>query len=266
MRYQLGFIGAGNMAEAMARAAVDAGVVGPSAILAADPAPARAEVFAGFGVACVTDGAQVVANAEQIVLAVKPQTLPALQPMLARVDRAQQVVISIMAGVTVAKLEATLGGPARVIRVMPNTPLLAGKGMSAVAPGPHARDGDADLTLKVLRAAGEAVVVDESMMDAVTAVSGSGPAYLFYLAEAMQQAARELGLGEHAALFANQTLLGAAALLTQSPDDAATLRAKVTSPHGTTHAAITHLEDHAVRQHVVEAIAAAARRSAELGR
>jgi pyrroline-5-carboxylate reductase len=266
MTYELGFIGAGNMAEAIARAAIDRGVLQAGQMIAFDPTPARQQVFRQLGVALAADNAAVIQGSRQVMLAVKPQVMSAAAADLARHLRDEQVVISIMAGITCAKLVATVGRPLRLVRVMPNTPLMAGKGMAGVALGPHARDGDEALTLKLFTAAGEAVVVDEKLIDAVTAVSGSGPAYVFYLAEAMEQAARDLGLGEHAPLFVKQTILGAAMLLTQSSDPPAELRRKVTSPGGTTQAAITHLESHQVRQAIEKAIAAAKDRSVELGR
>jgi pyrroline-5-carboxylate reductase len=145
---------------------------------------------------------------------------------------------------------------------MPNTPLLAGLGMSAIAPGSGARDDDVAWAMKILGAAGQVVVVAESLMDAVTAVSGSGPAYVYYLAEAMTHAATELGMGEaQARRFVNQTVLGAATLL----DQAEALRRQVMSPGGTTEAAIDHLEGHQVGRLVADAVRRAADRSAELG-
>lgn len=266
MDYELGFLGAGNMAEAIARAAIDHGIVPAARMIAADPLPARREVFAALGVVVTDDNARVVSGAAQVLLAVKPQTLSALEDVLGRVDRAGQVLLSIMAGIGTRRIEDAAGGPARVVRVMPNTPLMAGCGMAGVAVGRHARSGDEALALKLLGAAGEAVLVDESDLDAVTAVSGSGPAYVFYLAEAMVRAAEDLGLGPHARLLVQQTILGAARLMATSEDAPRELRRKVTSPGGTTEAAVRHLDAHAAAAVIVDAIKAAQARSVELGR
>ncbi len=269
MAYQLGFIGAGNMAEAIVRAGIDRGVVKPGQVIACDTAAARREAFASLGVAVTDDAGDVISQARQVMLAVKPQTFEALRPALRKVDASRQVVISIMAGVRIAAIEAAIGrtdgGGARVVRVMPNTPLMAGCGMAGVALGPNAKTGDELLVLQLLRAAGEAVMVSESTLDAVTAVSGSGPAYVFYLAEAMQAAAEELGLGEQSALFVRQTILGAAKLMVESGERPGELRRKVTSPGGTTAAALGVMEGRKMNETIVEAMVAARDRSVELG-
>jgi len=266
MTYRLAFIGAGNMAEAIVRAALDRGVIGPGELIVADPSEERRALFAELGVAVTESNGDAIDQSEQVVLAVKPQTLPKVAAELGAHLTGRHVVISIMAGVRIAKLTEALGAHVtRLVRVMPNTPMMAGRGMSAIAAAPSARDGDDKLTMSLLSAGGEAVRVDESLMDAVTAVSGSGPAYVFYLAEAMQQAAEELGLGEQAPTLVSQTLLGAAHLLSQSEHDAAELRKRVTSPGGTTEAALKHMDAQHMSQTIVEAMKAAAKRSEELG-
>jgi len=263
--YTLGFVGAGNMAEAIARGAIEKGVLSADAMVASDPSDARKQVFEEMGIKVVDSNAEVIAQSAQVMLAIKPQVLPELAGELAEHGGDDQVLISIMAGIGSAKLCDAVGKPARVIRVMPNTPMMVGLGMSGVAVGEHAQVGDEALTMKLFGAAGEVVQVDEKLMDAVTAVSGSGPAYVYYLAEAMEQAAGDMGLGEHARLFVSQTLLGAARMLVDSPDAAAELRRKVTSPGGTTAAAIEHMETNNVRQIVAEAVKAAEARGKELG-
>ncbi|MEX0655592.1 MAG: pyrroline-5-carboxylate reductase [Phycisphaeraceae bacterium] len=263
--YKLAFIGAGNMAEAIARAAVDKGVLEARQIVAVDPSSDRRELFASLGMAAVASISEAVTVSEQVVLAVKPQTLTDIGGELAGCVSDEHIVVSIMAGQRAAKIEQAVGRALRVVRVMPNTPMLVGQGMAAVALGEHAQADDDALAMKLFEAGGRAIRVDESQMDAITAVSGSGPAYLFYLAEAMEQAARDLGLGEHAELLVAQTLQGAAKLLAESPDTAATLRRKVTSPGGTTEAAIQHLEASGSLDTFVSAVKAAERRSKELG-
>lgn len=257
------------MAEAIARGAARTGVIPAEQMIAADPSAARLDIFQGFGVVSASDNAGLIAAADTVMLAVKPQMLPALgepgQGAWSGIDPERHTIISIMAGINSAKICAAIGKPVRVVRVMPNTPLMVGRGMAGVALGENARPGDDELAMRLFGACGEAVRVSETDLDAVTAVSGSGPAYLFYLAEAMQTAADELGLSEHARLLVNQTILGSAELLTQSQDTPAELRRKVTSPGGTTAAAINHLDEQRVKDTIVAALRAARDRSVELG-
>lgn len=265
-QYQLAFIGAGNMAEAIARAAVEHLVLEPSQIVAADPSPQRRQAFVDLGLAVTDSNAEAIASAEQVLLAVKPQVMPDAARDLAYHGRPEQVVISILAGITCAKFAAAVGRLTRVVRVMPNTPLMVGYGMAGIATGPDAQPGDDDLALRLFSAgASKAIRVDEPLIDAITAVSGSGPAYAFYLAEAMEAAADQLGLGDHARTLVVQTLLGAAWLLDESGEPAADLRRKVTSPGGTTEAACNHLDQTGVMQHITQALHAAEQRSKELG-
>jgi pyrroline-5-carboxylate reductase len=264
--YDLGFIGGGNMAEAIIRGIIRQNVLPAARLIVSDPSPDRRKIMADLGVTVTQDNAPVITGSAQIMLAIKPQMLSAIADQLRAIDVARQVVLSIMAGISTAKIAQAIGGPARVIRIMPNTPLMVGLGMSAVCMGAGAKAGDESLTLRMFEAAGRSVMVDETMMDAVTAVSGSGPAYVYYLAEAMIEAGRSLGLSEdQAAALTKQTILGAAHLLTESSDEPAVLRRKVTSPGGTTQAAIEHMEKSDVRGHIVAALGRAAARSKELG-
>lgn len=265
-RYALGFVGAGNMAEAIARGAIEKGVLKPQEMIASDPSAPRKDLFKSLGIHVVDSNAEVIAKSTQLMLAIKPQVLPQLAGELAMHGRDDQVLISIMAGIGTKKLCEVIGKPVRAVRVMPNTPMMVGLGMSGLAVGEHAQPGDEALALKLFGAAGKVVRVEEKLIDAVTAVSGSGPAYVYYLAEAMEKAAGELGLGEHARLFVSQTLLGAARMLSESPDTAAELRRKVTSPGGTTAAAIGHMEFHKLIDIVADAVKAAEARGRELGR
>lgn len=266
MGVKLGFIGAGNMAEAIARAAIEHGVVPAADMVAYDPTAERRELFKSLGVAVADGNEGVIRGAEHVLLAVKPQVMSGVAKDLATYGNPGQVIVSIMAGITSTKLEGAIGRRSRIVRVMPNTPMMAGLGMAGIALGEGAKDGDEELAVKLFSAGGsKAIRVDEAMIDAITAVSGSGPAYVFYLAEAMEKAAQDLGLGEHARLLVSQTILGAAKLLSESPDNATELRRKVTSPGGTTQAAIEHMEGKGVLPAIVEAIAAAERRSKELG-
>lgn len=264
MPYELGFIGAGNMAEAIARGALRQGLLKAEQMVAADPVEARRAVFGTMGIACV-DNAAVIRGSRHVLLAVKPQSLPELKGELRMLNAQQQVLISIMAGVRIEKIEAMVGKPTRVVRVMPNLAMQVGYGMSGIAAGPHAQPADAHFVARLMGSAGQTIEVEESLLDAVTAVSGSGPGYLFYFAEALERAARELGLGEHARLLVRQTLAGAGRLLEESGLSPGELRARVTSKGGTTHAGLSHMEAQGVGQAIVEAVKAAERRSRELG-
>lgn len=266
MTYTLGFIGAGNMAEAVARAAIEGNVIAATDMIAADPTPARRDLFASLGVAVADDNAAVIARSRQVLLAVKPQVMLQTAADLSKGLTGEQVVISIMAGVTTDKLEAAIGRAVRIVRVMPNTPLMVGCGMAGVALGAHAEAGDDDQTMRLFSAGdSRAIRVEERLLDAITAVSGSGPAYVFYLAQAMEKAAADLGLGEHARLLVSQTILGAARLLADSGEAPGDLRRKVTSPGGTTEAAIRHLDSAHTAGAIGDAVRAAERRSRELG-
>ena len=270
-RYVLGFVGAGNMAEAIARGAIEKGVLKPSEMVGSDPSKDRQDVFAAMGVRVVASNAEVVKQGGQVMLAIKPQVLPALAGELSEYARADHVWISIMAGIGTAKLADALTPQAsslrpRIIRVMPNTPMMVGLGMAGLAVGEHAEAGDEALAMQLFGAAGEVVRVEERLMDAVTAVSGSGPAYVYYLAEAMERAAGELGLGGHGRVLVTQTILGAARMLADSPDTAAELRRKVTSPGGTTAAALGYMDEHRLVDVIAEAVKQAEARGRELGK
>jgi pyrroline-5-carboxylate reductase len=266
MTYALGLIGGGNMAEAIARAAIAEGVLTADQMIVADPSQTRCDVLADIGMPIADENAQVIKQSEQVLLAVKPQMASAVTGDLAAHLRDDQIVISIMAGIGSVKLASAIGKATRIVRVMPNTPLMANCGMAGVSLGQHAQPGDDDLTMHLFDAGGSrAIRVPEVSLDAITAISGSGPAYLFYLAEAMTRAAEQLGLGEHARTLVSQTLLGAARLLDESPDTPADLRRKVTSPGGTTQAAIQHMEQNQMQETIIAAIQAAEARSKELG-
>ena len=176
------------------------------------------------------------------------------------------VVVSIAAGITTSYIDERLGGRGRIVRAMPNTPMLVGEGMSALAAGPRATADEIRWTQKLFAASGETCVVAEEQMDAVTAVSGSGPAYFFYLIEAMIAAGAAEGLdAETAAKLARQTCVGAAKLLVESDEPPEGLRARVTSPGGTTQRAVGTLDDAGVKDSLIKAIRAAAQRCRELG-
>ncbi len=263
---ELGIIGSGNMAQAIVRGVIGAGFVPADRIIASDvAAPARA-VMAGLGVAATEDSA-VCAACPRVVLAVKPQVMRGVVETVAARVAPDTTVVSIAAGITTTALDGWLGGRGHIVRVMPNTPMLVGAGMSAIAAGPRAAENDLRWTDQLFASCGRVVRVSEAMIDAVTAVSGSGPAYFFYLAEAMIAAGVAEGLpADTAALLARQTAVGAAKLLSESGESPETLRARVTSPNGTTQRAIETMDAAGVKAALVRAVRAAAERSRELGR
>lgn len=264
--YELGVIGGGNMAEAILRGVAAGGVVAMDRIVVSEPLEQRRRHLANEpGVACVPDNT-VPASCSRILLAVKPQMMGQVLDEIAPAVGQQATVVSIAAGVTTATLEAGLRGKGRIVRVMPNTPMLVGAGVSAVAAGPRAGDEEVRWTCELFSASGKALVVAEPMIDAVTAVSGSGPAYFCYLVEAMAAAGVAEGLSPDVALeLARQTCLGTGKLMIETGVEPDELRRRVTSPGGTTQRAVEALEAAGVKDRLVEAVRAAAERSRELG-
>ena len=265
--HSLGVIGAGNMAEALLRGALAAGVLEPSDVIVSDPLPARRELFhRQLGVAAVDDNA-LAAGCPRLLLAVKPQMMADVLAACAAAVRPDALVISIAAGVRTAFIHERLGGKGRIVRAMPNTPMLVGCGASALCKGPGATDADLAAAERLFAACGLTVAVDEAQIDAVTAVSGSGPAYFFYLIEAMVRAGVAEGLGPEVALkLAVQTCRGAGQLLLDTGEKPEVLRARVTSPKGTTQAAIESMEAAGVAPAIEAAVRRAAARSRELGK
>ena len=269
MSIGLGILGAGNRAEAIARGVLKSGLLRPEQILASDVSAQRREWFQqNLSIRTIDDNRAVAREAGTLLLCVKPQHMAEALAGLGEVVDGQTLVVSIAAGISTRFIENHLDGtvPWRVIRAMPNTPMLVGEGIVALARGRHATAEDAAAARRLFEAAAIVVDVSEDQMDAVTAVSGSGPAYVFYLVEQMIRAGVELGLDrDQARQFALQTAIGASKMLADSPESPQELRQKVTSPGGTTQAAITHLDQKECAETIVQAIKAAARRSHELG-
>jgi pyrroline-5-carboxylate reductase len=269
MTIELGILGAGNMAEAIAGGIIRAGVLDAGQILAADVSPERRAVFTSkLGIRAAADNREVAASARTLLLSVKPQQMAGVLGGIADVLGHEALIVSIAAGVSTRSIEKHLGEAVgwRVIRTMPNTPMLIGQGIVALARGRNATLDDAQRAWRLFEAGATVIEVGEEQLDAVTAVSGSGPAYIFYLVEQMIRAAEDLGLSpEHSRQLAIRTALGATTMLSSSQEPPAELRRRVTSPGGTTLAALTHLEQHDWAGITVEAIKAAAARSRELG-
>lgn len=273
----IGFIGAGNMAEAIARGLLRQAVYQPSDIRATDPNPERQRLFNDeLGIACSEECSKAAAASDIVILAVKPFVMAEALQQVGPMMKAGALVISIAAGISSKFIEEALspnagavvpGGGVRVVRVMPNTPMLVGKGMSAIARGRFASEHDLIAAERIFSAGGATVRIPEELMDAVTAVSGSGPAYIFFMTEALTQAGVAAGLTEaQAGQLARQTVVGAAELLAQSKDTPAELRRKVTTPKGTTQAAIETMQGGDFVGLMTRAVAAAAKRAKELGR
>jgi pyrroline-5-carboxylate reductase len=267
--YELGIIGAGNMAEAITRGVLSARLFRPDQLIAADVAPARRELFEReLKVRAVELPADAARGACRLLLSVKPQQMAAALANIGEVLPPSALVISIAAGVGTAFIERALGqgNSWRIVRTMPNTPMLVGQGMVAVAAGRNATADDLADATRIFAAAASVISVEEDKLDAVTAMSGSGPAYFFYLVEQMVRGGVELGLTpEQSHELAAKTAVGAAKMLVSSSDSPQELRRKVTSPGGTTQAAITYMESAGVGQSIVRAIKAAHQRSRELG-
>jgi pyrroline-5-carboxylate reductase len=267
--HELAIIGAGNMAEAITRGVLGAGLFRPEQLIAADVVAARREFFEReLKVRAVEDPADAAQRANRLLLSVKPQQMAAALGSIGAVLPPGALVISIAAGVGTAFIERALGAGHdwRVVRTMPNTPMLVGQGMVAVAAGRHATAADLADATRIFAAAASVISVEEDKLDAVTAMSGSGPAYFFYLVEQMVRGGVELGLTpEQSHELAVKTAAGAARMLLTSTDSPRELRRKVTSPGGTTQAAISHMESAGVGPAIVAAIKAAHQRSRELG-
>jgi len=261
---RLAILGLGNMGSAILSGALDAGVVDPAAVLVVDPASDRLEGFRDRG--CRVGAIGDLAAVPCVLLAVKPQVFPEIAPDLAS-QRADRTVISVMAGLHSDRIADALGTGTRVIRAMPNTPASIGHGVTAISTTSDVPAADRTFARSLFESVGTVVDVEEDLMFAVTATSGSGPAWVFRLVEAWIDAAVEHGIPrETAKTLVHGTLLGAAHLLDRSDHDAGALRKAVTSKGGTTAAGQTALDDHGFDHAVRQSIAAATRRGRELDR
>jgi len=263
----IGFLGAGKMATALARGLVHAEIVFPREIIASDPyATAREQFATQVGAGVTAENPAVAAFATVLILATKPDQAAAVLAEIQPHFTSHHLLISIAAGVTLAKLQAALPAGARVIRVMPNTPALIGAGASAYALGAHATTADADLAGRLLSAVGLALPVKEALLDAVTGLSGSGPAYAYQFIEAMSDGGVAAGLPRDVATrLAAQTVFGAAKMVLETGLHPGVLKDQVTSPGGTTIEGLHELEKGHLRGTVISAVRAATERSKKLG-
>jgi pyrroline-5-carboxylate reductase len=261
-----GFLGAGKMATALIRGMLRAGLAEVEGVAASDPlAQARLALAAETGIAVFEANPPVVERSDVLVLAVKPQAMSQLLTEIRPLIGPGHLVVSIAAGISISTLSAGLGGDRRLVRVMPNTPALLGEGASAYALGPSALAEDADVVRAFLDSVGRAVQVPESMLDAVTGLSGSGPAFVYLMIEALSDGGVRMGLPrEIATTLAAQTVLGAARMVLETGLHPGVLKDQVTSPGGTTIAGLHALERGGVRGALIDAVESASLRSAEL--
>jgi pyrroline-5-carboxylate reductase len=262
----IGFVGAGNMAEAMIRGLLRGDVFKPKQVTASAPRQERQrELAEKYGIHATGDNREA-ARQSIVVLSVKPQILSRVLDEIAETVSAESLVISIAAGVPVAAIQSRLRPATRVVRAMPNTPALVDAGATAIARGEHARESDLEDAKRIFDAVGVTVVLDESLLDAVTGLSGSGPAYVFLILEALSDAGVKVGLSRRTAqLLAAQTLLGSAKLLIETNEHPGRLKDMVTSPGGTAITGLHTLEHGGLRTTLMNAVEAATRRSRELG-
>ncbi len=266
---KIAFIGGGNMARSLIGGMIATGISNQNISVSEPQADLRKRLNEDFGVSASEQNASVAKGADVIVLAVKPQILQeVVTPLGSLVAEARPLLISVAAGVTSSSIKRWVGGHSALIRVMPNTPALIGAGISALYACDNVSDDQRTLAEKIMAAVGKTIwIKEETLMDAVTAVSGSGPAYFFYVMQAIHDAAVGEGLdAQTARLLTLETALGAARLAVESTEDPGSLQAQVTSPGGTTEAAIDVLNNSGVRDTLQNAVSAARTRGGELAK
>ncbi len=258
---KVGLVGTGIIGEALIEVLLRSGLSKESLFIAEKRQERKDEIITKFGVGEIKDHSSL----DAILLAVKPQDFMATLETISSFLSNSPLIVSFAAGIKIDSIEKKIGKGSRVIRVMPNTPMAMGRGMSAISLGSAATSDDQEWVRGFLSKAGEVIVVDESLQDAVTATSGSGPAYYFAFTEAVLGAARRLGISQgDAVTLASQTLIGAARMVEKSGKELKTLRENVTSPNGTTAAALKSFADSGLEEIVYKAMKAAQDRSIEL--
>ncbi len=263
----LGFVGGGNMASALVKGILHANVVPAASIVVSDLKKERlAQLHEEHGVRTTTDNHELVRTSDVVVLAVKPQVIDKVLEAVGGDVRPETLVVSVAAGVPVAAIEARLPKGTRVVRTMPNTPATALAGATAIAAGTHATDDDLETARALFAAVGRVVTLDESLLDAVTGLSGSGPAYVMLMIEALADGGVKVGLHRDTALLlAAQTVYGSAKLLLETGEHPGRLKDMVTSPGGTAIAGLHTLESGGLRRTLIDAVEAATMRAQALG-
>lgn len=262
----VGIVGAGVMGTAIASALVTRGVCDASRLYVSDVSAGRLESLRrDLGVHVTRSNHDVVENASILLLAVKPQVMRAVIDDLSKALGMDQLLVSVAAGIPTAAVESRLPFDAHVVRAMPNTPGLIGAGVTAVCKGRYAVDDDVESAMRLFRSLGEVVSVDEAAMDAITGLSGSGPAYCYVFIESLAEAGVLNGLSREIALkLAYWTVMGSAMMVRESGEHPCVLKSRVTSPAGTTAAGLSVLEQRAFRSALIDAVSAATQRSREL--
>ena len=265
---RIGFLGCGNMGEAMVKGLVEADVVSSGALMASDTRSDRlADLDHRYGVRVAKDNVELARECDVVVLAVKPQIMASVLKEIASTLSRRQLVISVAAGVATARIRAEVGKDIRLIRVMPNTPALVLEGATAIAKAGGLEAGDLEIAQEIFGAVGKVVVLDEELMDAVTGLSGSGPAYVAVVIESLADGGVKMGLDRATAMtLATQTVLGAAKLLLETGLHPGSLKDMVSSPGGTSITGIAALEEGGIRTTFITAVERATQRSRELGR
>jgi pyrroline-5-carboxylate reductase len=263
---KIAFLGGGNMAEALIKGMLSADIAKSRQMVVTDTSSARLDYLKKYNITPARSNKEAVEQAEIVLLCVKPQVMDVVLADIAAVADSSKLVISIAAGITISRIEKALSSNPRVIRVMPNTPALVLSGAAGLAKGSSATNEDMELAQEIFSAVGRAVVVDEKLMDAVTGLSGSGPAFVFTVIEALSDAGVKVGIPRLLALeLAAQTVFGSAKMVLDTKEHPAKLRDMVTSPGGTTIAGMHELEKGKLRAVLMNAVEAATRRSMELG-
>ena len=264
---KVGFVGAGNMGEALMRGIIKANLLSPQNVYASDTREVRLkELQKNYGITTLRDNKDLVLKTRIIVLAVKPQNMEEVLKEIAPVIGKEHLVISIAAGITASYISKHFEQKVPIVRVMPNTPALIQEGASALTAGKDVAKSNLESAQEIFDSVGKTVIVDESLMDAVTGLSGSGPAYFFLFIEVLTDAGIKMGLSRSVAqLLATQTCLGAAKMVSETGKHPAQLRDMVTSPGGTTISGLHKLEAGGLRTALIDAVEAATKRSKELG-
>jgi pyrroline-5-carboxylate reductase len=263
----VGFLGAGNMAGALIKGLLHGTVLPAAQIAASDVKAERLDRLSKqHGIRTMTDNHALVRESDVLVLAVKPQVIDRVLTEIGADVRPDQLLVSVAAGVPIEALESRLPAGARVVRAMPNTPATVQAGATAISGGAHAREDDLRIARELFEAVGRVVVLEEGQLDAVTGLSGSGPAYLMLIIEALADGGVKVGLHRDTALLlAAQTVFGSAKLLLETGEHPGRLKDMVTSPGGTAIAGLHTLESGALRKTLIDAVEVATKRAAELG-
>jgi pyrroline-5-carboxylate reductase len=263
---KIGFIGIGNMGEALLRGIIVSRLISPNLIYASDVDTKKlGKLSDELGFNALEDNPKLVEICNIILLAVKPDIVKVVLPQVSDSFSHPKWIISIAAGISTAIIESFLSSETPVVRVMPNTPAMVGEGMSAISAGSYAKDDHLSKAKQIFSAVGKAIIVQEKLMDVVTALSGSGPAYVFLIIEALTDAGVQLGLSRSdASLMATQTVFGSSKMVLETSEHPAVLKNRVTSPGGTTAAGLYELEKNGIRSAIIDAVIAAANRSKQL--